>query len=464
MRFLAVDLGATFIKSAVLDLDALRLLRVQRAPFPPFLEGGNRRAREVDPEVILAVVRREVESLLALEPTIEGIVLCGQMHGLVLTDPGGKALSNVVSWQDQRSLLPSESSSSGSTYFDVLASALTDEERVELGNELRPGLPIATLFWMRESGSLPSGDVVPASLSDFVAARLCDSPVVTDRTNAAAYGSFFVEAGRWHEAVIEKLGLEKLRWPKILGAQARVGYLSHRSRRIPFFVPLGDQQAGLLGSFLERSELSVNVATGSQVASIIPVYQSGPWQVRPYFDDMYIKTVTHIPAGRALNVLVKLISELATSAEGDIDPWGYALDRLEGTPRTDLRVDLSFFSSMTGSAGAITNIQEDNLTVGHLLRGAVTAMAESYARYAGQLGGEGQWRTIAFSGGLARKSRSLREAISAAVALPYRMAGSNEETLQGLLCHALVVSGRKSSASEAARDLKRADERGHRWS
>jgi len=32
--FIAVDLGTTFIKGAVLDLDALRLTHIQRVPSP----------------------------------------------------------------------------------------------------------------------------------------------------------------------------------------------------------------------------------------------------------------------------------------------------------------------------------------------------------------------------------------------------------------------------------------------
>ncbi len=39
MTFLGIDLGTTFIKGAVLDLDRLRLGHIQRVPFPAPLGG-----------------------------------------------------------------------------------------------------------------------------------------------------------------------------------------------------------------------------------------------------------------------------------------------------------------------------------------------------------------------------------------------------------------------------------------
>ena len=39
MRYLAIDLGSTFIKGAVLDLDARSFAGVRRIPFPAPIDG-----------------------------------------------------------------------------------------------------------------------------------------------------------------------------------------------------------------------------------------------------------------------------------------------------------------------------------------------------------------------------------------------------------------------------------------
>ena len=39
-------------------------------------------------------------------------------------------------------------------------------------------------------------------------------------------------------------------------------------------------------------------------------HQPGDYQFRPYFDKQYLKTLTHLLAGRSLNVLVDLLSEI----------------------------------------------------------------------------------------------------------------------------------------------------------
>jgi hypothetical protein len=50
--FAGVDLGATYVKGAALDVDALALRRVVRAPFPSFAGSGP--VRELDASLALA--------------------------------------------------------------------------------------------------------------------------------------------------------------------------------------------------------------------------------------------------------------------------------------------------------------------------------------------------------------------------------------------------------------------------
>src|SRR5689334_22565880 len=155
MKLLGIDLGTSFIKGAVLNLETLRPEHVQRVAFPEPLAGLNPVFREYDTQALLTAVNSLLDGLLSSAPACEGILWSTQMHGLVLCDERGQPQSNLLTWLDQRVTLPHHSGQG--SYFDVLCSRLTPEMRRQLGGtELRPGLPIGSLFYLAETGLLTS--------------------------------------------------------------------------------------------------------------------------------------------------------------------------------------------------------------------------------------------------------------------------------------------------------------------
>ena len=104
--FVALDLGTSSIKGAVIELDQLRLAHVQRVPFPDPIPGLPPLFCEIDPGQVVSAVRRLLEQLLPHAPNCAGVVTCGQMGGLMLTNPSGEPRSNYLSWRDQRLLEP----------------------------------------------------------------------------------------------------------------------------------------------------------------------------------------------------------------------------------------------------------------------------------------------------------------------------------------------------------------------
>jgi sugar (pentulose or hexulose) kinase len=359
-----------------------------------------------------------------------------------------------MTWQDQRALLP-HPSGAGST-FELLSSRLSGEERRQLGHELKPSLPLCYLFWLAEEKKLPQADLIPAALPDFVLANLSGTAPGIELTNAGAHGALNLETLDWHHDLIARLGLDRLRWPAIrrfgqVAARIEIGGTS-----LPCYTPVGDHQCAITGAFLGYHELSLNVATASQVTMLTPELALGNYQTRPFFDGRFMNTIARIPAGRSLNVLIELLTELPRAQGLTLqDPWAYIEAAVLATPATNLRVDLSFFASSVGDRGEIANIQEDNLTIGHLFRAAFEQMANNYYACGLRLSPGRDWRNLVFSGGLVQKLAPLRQIIRDKFQLDYRLCASSEDTLLGLLALALVADGRVPSVADATALLLR---------
>jgi sugar (pentulose or hexulose) kinase len=453
MSFIGIDLGTSFIKGAVLDLEHRELHHVRRTPFPPQIENGTPLACEFDTDEILTAVRTLLAELAPHAPDCEGMVMCAQMHGMVLMDGRGEVKSNCVTWRDQRVVMPHPSGAG--SYYQVLTSRLDRAHVRQLGNELDPGRPLSYLFWYGEQGDLSPG-LIPVSLPDFVLSVLCASAPGVELTNAGAYGALNLETLDWHEAAIAALGLDHLRWPPIRELGEVVGHLDIHGRRVPCYTPVGDYQCALTGALFGADEVSLNIATGSQVSRMTPELVLGDYQTRPFFEGKFLNTFTSPPGGRALNVIVDLLCELPRSQGVNLkDPWVSFTQAAEELDDTDLEVDLNFFPTARGDRGRIGNIRQDNLTMGHLFRAAFQNMADSFYDCAVRLDPGESWKNLLLSGGLACKLEVLRRVTQEKFDTTYRLPPCEEDTLFGLLILASVFSGRARTIGELTHQLRK---------
>lgn len=452
VKYLALDLGTSFIKGAVLDLDRLQITEVIRRPFPAVNPSLPPLLCEADPQAVVAAVASLLDELGAYAPDAVGMVVCGQMHGLVLMDGAGQARSNAVTWQDQRVLQPNPRGEG--TYFDQVMARLPRAQQQSMGNGLKPSLPLCVLHWWAARGELAAG-LVPASLPDYVLATLSGQAPVAEPTMAASMGALDLPTGRWHAVALANLGLGGLAWPKVVDATTPVYEVRVGDRRLPCCPAVGDHQAAVLGALLQPGELSLNISTGSQVSMIAPRFRTGEFEVRPYFDGSVLQTITRIPAGRSLNALVDLLLELPR-AEGFVaqNPWAAIAAAVEATPETDVQVDLAFFAGPVGERGALMNLREETLHVGHLFRAAFQAMARNYRLCADRLDPGHGWTQLVFSGGLAQRFVPLRAEIVRVFGVPERLCPTAEDTLLGLMALALRASGRAADITDATEQLR----------
>ena len=452
MSIIGIDLGTSFIKGAVLDLESRQIKYSHRLPFPAQVSSSNPLFCEFEPASIVRAVQDVLGDLMKCEPRCTGMVMCTQMHGMVLMTGKKEIRSNFMTWRDQRATMPHPSGAG--TYFDVMSRRITPAQLRELGNELRPGVPNSFLFWHAEQGKLEPG-LIPVSIPDFVLCRLCDAPPSVEATNGMAYGLLNLVTSDWHHDVICELGLGKLCWPLLRKDGEIAGHLRSGSNTIPCYTPVGDYQCALLGALIGPDEMSLNISTGSQISRLTPSLQLGDYQTRPFFGGQFLNAFTHIPAGWALDILLKLLRELAESEHVTLqDPWGHIAKEAARIAGTDLQVDLNFFSNPFGDRGAISNMREDNMKVGHVFWAAFNHMAENYYDCALRIWPDRSWKNLVFSGGLATKLDVMRQIIKEKFRTDYRLAPSAEDTLLGLMALGLVFTGMVPSIQNAVRDLR----------
>jgi sugar (pentulose or hexulose) kinase len=427
MKALGIDIGSSSIKGAVLDLSSSTVMTPVARPFPSPITGLPSGWVEIDPLAVVHAVDEVLSSLIEQAPDATWLGFSGQMGGLVLLDDRGKPLTNYISWQDQRSTEPNGDEKS---LLDRIRNTWHDSGLfAELGNELQAGSTTTLMAWHREQSQIPR-DAIPANIADFVIAHRVGHPIPMHATHAI--GMLDLSHGDWHRRALEQSGLHDFKLPGLSHTESCVGEWKHPSQTLQVFGSYGDQQCALRGAGLQPNELSLNISTGSQVSRRTTSFQPGRYQSRKYFFGDTLDTVTHLPAGRSLNVLVDLLTEVA-HAQGIVfeHPWNTINSLVEGVEDTDLEIDLAFFQGPLGNRGRIGNISTGNLSVGTLFLAAFRAMADNYLRIAERFSPM-DWTGVVLSGGLTQKVPRLRSLLKDRFAVPLRES-AGEETLAGLL-------------------------------
>lgn len=438
MRCIGVDIGSTSIKGAVLNAATGMIEGTAKVPFPDPLPDLPAGWFEVSPTAILAGVRAVLTELLGRCPEARRIRFCSQMGGILLVNSStGEALTNYLSWRDQRTLqrcsgLREDTGGHEGSMLEHVRGVFTESMYCELGRELKPGTATGLLCWLARNGGLP-GEATPVTAGDFVIASLCATQPRIHRTQGL--GMINLRTGDWHFEALGLLGLDGLNWPEFAADAVPIGLLNWQGRVLECYASIGDQQAALRGIDLQLDELSVNMSTGAQVSRITAAFEPSDCQTRCWFNGQYLNTITHIPAGRSLTVLESLLTELSRSAGfSTADSWQLISDACEAAGDSGgLRCDLSFFAGALGNQGSLVGITTENLTVGHLFQAAFDFMAEAAARCAARLAPAAAWERVAVSGGLIQSFPTLHRKLAARLPWPIRAVASTEETLTGLM-------------------------------
>lgn len=406
-----LDIGGTYLKSAVLVHDQESPINIRKFSMPRFTEEESERA-VIPTAEFFSLIDQAIEIQRENYSNSNRIFVSGQMGGYVIEESGR---FEIVSWQDKRSL----ESKYEKDKYELELWLKTSEAFKETGSELRPGLPFFSLAITKPYSRHSNTPSPFRSIISFVTSYLTNFEASDMHiTDAAASGFYNLRSKTWDDELICKLD-SSLVLPSVHTDVTRIGYSS--KFLLDVFTGVGDQQASLYGTEMEPGKIVVNIGTGGQVAGFQDPSQSrGNYQVRPYFNGKEIRTITHLPSGRALSAFVELCFP------GEQQPDKYLeFERSCKSPDLTSDIDLVNFkhtlNSLKGNDGKLTADNISSKFFGSLIRSYEDALSE--------LNLEGE---LLFAGGVGQKVQTISHELSKVTGRKFSISKAQETTLEGL--------------------------------
>lgn len=432
MNIIAVDCGASFIKAALIHKGTV----IKRKLFSsPSVHSGEKSILSPDYIQTLTPLIKEVILELSKGQKEIGLCISNEMHGFLLAYSDGTPFTDYISWQKEYGSVAID----GLKSADILKSQEYSDSILYSGMPLRSGLSTCNLLYLKRSGIIDKADkkLYFYTMGDYILKYLSGIQPVCHVTNAAASGFFDLRTNSWNSQLISISGGEGIVFPKV-GNEESVFMMG--DVLIHALPAVGDQQAALLGSGLDNCDsLSFNLGTGAQVSKLVTEIKcSQNYQIRPYFDGMYLKTIPHLPSGRALNVYLRFFKELLSRFDVQTDDdyiWKVLLEAEKEWGNTDISVDLSFFENpvTANTKGFIENIGEYNFNVSNLIHAVFCRMADNFLWAADVIEPDrDKIKKLIFSGGVARKIESVRKMIAEHYNKHTDITVACDETLLGL--------------------------------
>ena len=434
MNTIVIDCGASFIKGGLfIDGELHRVMEIA-------VQSEAAAKRNILSPIKIDNVLAAVHSILkefGTGLTAYRLCIANEMHGFLLTDNQQVPVTDYISWQCELGgiSLPEFNLSAVSLLKKMLPQKTIDNT----GMPLRAGLPSSNLLFLKQTNILHElpNPLHFYTLGDYILAALSGQEPVMHPTNAAATGLFNICSGDWEPDLISITTTAGIRFPRIGSSAIEFRYGDSTITAAP---AIGDQQAALLGAGLcMPTDISFNLGTGAQVSVLCDApFFSDVYQIRPFFLGRYLKTVPHIPCGRAMNVFSRFIQDVLVCYNAGTTEealWkGMKKAASTATPSL-LSCDLSFFENAVTeySEGNISHISENNLTLSNLTAAMFRQVADNALIAAKRIVPDNSAvKRILFSGGAVRKNEAILNTIKAAYpGTEYSVA--ENETLVGLL-------------------------------
>lgn len=342
------------------------------------------------------------------------LCIANEMHGFLLADQNGQPYTDYISWQTELGNVEVN----GSTAVSLLLSeSILQEDILHTGMPLRGGLPSCNLLYLKRKEQLSFADspLYFYTLGDYILRVLSGVEPCIHPSNAAATGLYDLRVDDWNKKLIAYVADTNIIFPAV-GTKKMTFFGDNMS--IHTLPSIGDQQAALLGAGVKDGDISFNLGTGAQVSRVVREAICGcGYQIRPFFEGKYLKTIPHIPSGRALNVYFRFVKSVLEQYDvilDDSEIYAGLIAAEKNAQDTNLVCDLSFFENAitNGTRGSILMIEENTFIIDNLMRAVFEQMAENLLSMANQIEPSlERIERVVFSGGIARRLESIRNRI-----------------------------------------------------
>ena len=233
----------------------------------------------LDYEEIFKIIKTKITEI-GLEK-ISHITLSGQMHSSMLLK-NFKIIDGPYSWQSEKNPNTIEQVSSNKNVHD-----------------LKRGYPIFNISNL---------DGIYATLLTKIFGDLTNNYTLIHESEASATGFFDYQNNDWDQSVISKF-FPKITLPSIISG-VKFYKLNNSSGKIS--LPLGDFQMSMVDNIKTKNTLSLNIATGGQIAIIRN--NNSLFQTRPSINNNeYYDCVTQLPAGRLIELYLKSSNNISSN-------------------------------------------------------------------------------------------------------------------------------------------------------
>jgi len=439
--FLAIDIGTTFVKSALLRLEERRMEDIRRFPTPTN-EDSDREIYEIPMDRLASLLRKEIERRDRENP-LDGVVMSLQMHGMMLWDEENRPLTDYRTWTDGRAGIPDETGMSAVAHLESLLGLETFRTT---GMRLNPSHTAAQLHSVRKEYA--DRAVRLSMLGDGVTELLTGAAAPVHDTNAQSSTMYDVVTGDWREDIVSAIGLPKLRLPEISHGTEPAGMMEVNGHEVAIYAAVGDQQASILGAQVRPGELMINVATGGQIIWLEKEPHFGDYETRPMIGNLFMRTISDLPAGHCLNTAVDFLEDIGSRLFGETIPrdklWSRLLslvDRLEDADGLESDVHFHTLGSR-GENAYIRGMTGSNFTFDRWFYSVYEGMAENYYQAYLRIRDDSvQPTNLLGFGGVMQKTPVFRRILEEKFGLPLRLAENKEDTLTGLMRLAAWYSG-----------------------
>lgn len=436
MKIIGIDIGTTSISSVVLDEEKETQVAAKTLPNDT-ARAGRDWERMQDADRILEKCTSLVAEYRKAWPDVRRIGITGQMHGMLYVDENGCAISPLTTWEDERGNRPYRD---GRTYAQELS--------IRSGCAMATGYGLTTHFYNVQNDLVPERATSLTTIMDYVAMRLTGSRhPVTHPTNAAGFGLFDIRRGSFDVEACRKAGINPAILPEIVRREKVIG---RTEDGIEVVIPIGDNQAGILGLCESEHDIVLNVGTSSQISRISDVIpEEEILECRPYVGGKYLLLGAGLCGGTSFRMLNDFFRDVCARCGDTVsreEMFGYMMaaanDAREAEQDTEaLNVRTLFRGTRANPSlrGSINGITMTNLTMGMLVlgfyQGVLMELHEAYQK----MDVDPEQGRLLLCGNALRNNPLLRRLCAELFGREVCLAGQREETATGAALLAMKI-------------------------